>query len=218
MTFTFSHAATPAASAAAESSAEGQAVHDELADDDGDFRPESRCELVDWFAAGHANVPAPVTEKAQRYQNVCVLPLDGVTSETAATRLGGKLAFSQGGAGHRVQVIAADGSIARGYMIDKCELVGANQYVITWKVPLAGSAAVGDELLRETARHLALWMSYEDTARVAALKTRATRFERVRGEARVQDGQLLAINEYMHPRLQEIVETLPAFLDRKSVV
>jgi hypothetical protein len=32
-------------------------------------------------------------------------------------------------------VIAADGSIARGYMIDRCELVGANEYVITWKVP-----------------------------------------------------------------------------------
>jgi indolepyruvate ferredoxin oxidoreductase beta subunit len=71
-----------------------------------------------------------------------------------------------------------------------------------------------DELLRETARHLALWMSYEDTARVAALKTRATRFERVRGEASVQQGQVLAINEYMHPRLQEICETLPASLGR----
>ncbi len=69
-------------------------------------------------------------------------------------------------------------------------------------------------LLQETARHLALWMSYEDTARVAALKTRASRFERVRGEARVQDGQVLAINEYMHPRLQEICETLPGGLGR----
>ncbi len=69
-------------------------------------------------------------------------------------------------------------------------------------------------LLRETARHLALWMSYEDTARVAALKTRASRFERVRGEARVLDGQVLAINEYLHPRLQEICETLPGGLGR----
>lgn len=69
-------------------------------------------------------------------------------------------------------------------------------------------------LLRETARHLALWMSYEDTARVAALKTRSSRFDRVRGEARVEDGQVLAINEYMHPRLQEICETLPAGFGR----
>ena len=37
-------------------------------------------------------------------------------------------------------VITADGSIARGYMIDKCELVGANEYVITWKVPLQNEA------------------------------------------------------------------------------
>ena len=37
-------------------------------------------------------------------------------------------------------VIAADGSIERGYMIDKCELVGANEYVITWKVPLQNEA------------------------------------------------------------------------------
>lgn len=76
-------------------------------------------------------------------------------------------------------------------------------------------AALADaRLLAETGRHLALWMSYEDTARVAALKTRATRFDRVRGEASVKDGQILAINEYMHPRLQEICETLPAGFGR----
>ena len=78
----------------------------------------------------------------------------------------------------------------------------------------AGQVGGADELLRETARHLALWMSYEDTARVAALKTRSSRFERVRGEASVHQGQVLAINEYMHPRLQEICETLPASIGR----
>jgi len=70
-------------------------------------------------------------------------------------------------------------------------------------------------LLAETARHLALWMSYEDTIRVAELKTRASRFDRVRSEVRVQDEQLLAINEFMHPRLQEICETLPAAIGRR---
>jgi indolepyruvate ferredoxin oxidoreductase beta subunit len=76
------------------------------------------------------------------------------------------------------------------------------------------AAAEEPLLLQETARHLALWMSYEDTVRVAELKTRATRFERVRDEVRVSGEQLLAINEYMHPRLQEICETLPAGLGR----
>lgn len=69
-------------------------------------------------------------------------------------------------------------------------------------------------LLTETARHLALWMSYEDTIRVADLKTRGSRFERVRGEVRAKPDQLLQINEFMHPRIEEICETLPAGLGR----
>jgi indolepyruvate ferredoxin oxidoreductase beta subunit len=80
---------------------------------------------------------------------------------------------------------------------------------------MARIASLSDAaLVAETARQLALAMSYEDTMRVAELKTRAERFERVRGEARVNQGQLLAIDEYMHPRLQEICETLPGVLGR----
>ena len=69
-------------------------------------------------------------------------------------------------------------------------------------------------LLAEAARHLALWMSYEDTIRVADLKTRAERFDRVRSEVRVRGDQQLAIHEFMHPRMEEICETLPAGLGR----
>ncbi|MBN9062727.1 MAG: indolepyruvate oxidoreductase subunit B [Rhizobiales bacterium 65-9] len=72
----------------------------------------------------------------------------------------------------------------------------------------------GAELLTETARHLALGMAYEDTIRVAELKTRPSRFDRVRDEAQVKDGQILQISEYLHPRLQEIAETVPAPLGR----
>lgn len=69
-------------------------------------------------------------------------------------------------------------------------------------------------LLQEVARQLALSMSYEDTIRVADLKIRKSRFERVAQEVGLKDGQLLEIREYLHPRLQEIVETVPAFLGR----
>ena len=69
-------------------------------------------------------------------------------------------------------------------------------------------------LLLEVARQLALTMSYEDTIRVADLKIRSSRFERVAEEVGLKDGQLMEIREYLHPRLQEIVETLPAFLGR----
>jgi indolepyruvate ferredoxin oxidoreductase beta subunit len=84
---------------------------------------------------------------------------------------------------------------------------------------LASVAAVarerdGERLLAETARQLALTMAYEDTIRVAELKIRASRFARVREEVRIADGQLLQIAEFMHPRVQEIADTLPVGLGR----
>jgi indolepyruvate ferredoxin oxidoreductase, beta subunit len=69
-------------------------------------------------------------------------------------------------------------------------------------------------LISETARQLALGMAYEDTIRVAELKIRPSRFARVRAEVRVNDGQILEIAEFMHPRTQEIADTLPAPLGR----
>lgn len=70
------------------------------------------------------------------------------------------------------------------------------------------------DLLDETARHLALWMSYEDTVRVADLKTRRSRFQRVGGEVHLSDKQHLGINEFFHPRVEELADTLPAGLGR----
>lgn len=70
------------------------------------------------------------------------------------------------------------------------------------------------ELTAEAARYLALWMSYEDTIRVADLKTRDTRMARVRSQVRVAPDQLLHVTEFMHPRLQEVCETLPPGLGR----
>ena len=79
---------------------------------------------------------------------------------------------------------------------------------------LAKTPGVDELLLAETAKHLALWMSYEDVIRVADLKTRGSRFERVSGEVHAQADQVLEIQEFMHPRLEEICETLPAALGR----
>lgn len=73
----------------------------------------------------------------------------------------------------------------------------------------------GADLLAETARHLALWMTYEDAIRVADLKTRRTRFERVHSEVRASESQLLLVNEFMHPRLEEIADILPAGLGQR---
>ena len=82
--------------------------------------------------------------------------------------------------------------------------------------PIAGlDDWMGDARLTiETAKHLALWMAYEDTIRVADLKIRGARSERVAREVGLADGQLLSVTEYMHPRLREICETLPAWAGR----
>src|SRR3546814_11950751 len=56
------------------------------------------------------------------------------------------------------------------------------------------------ELTAETARYLALWMSYEDTVRVADLKIRASRGARVKREVRVGKEDLLRVTEFMNPR------------------
>lgn len=66
------------------------------------------------------------------------------------------------------------------------------------------------ELTGAVARGLALWMTFEDTIRVADLKTRPARFARVRKEIRAEAGQLFGITEFMKPRVVEIAGTLPA--------
>jgi len=59
------------------------------------------------------------------------------------------------------------------------------------------------------AKYLAVAMAYDDVIRVADLKVRASRFERVRQEVGVKSDQLLYTTEFMHPRMEEVIGTLP---------
>ena len=78
----------------------------------------------------------------------------------------------------------------------------------------SGGLARGWELTAETGRHLALWMAFEDIIRVADLKTRPARFERVRGEAGLEPGQILAVAEFLKPRAEEMSSLMPPWLAR----
>ncbi|WP_282605159.1 indolepyruvate oxidoreductase subunit beta family protein [Pelagibius sp. Alg239-R121] len=64
------------------------------------------------------------------------------------------------------------------------------------------------------AKYLASAMSYQDVIRVADLKSRSSRFARVRGDIAADEEQVVAITEFMHPRVQEICGLLPASLGR----
>jgi len=72
-------------------------------------------------------------------------------------------------------------------------------------------------LVGETGRQLALWMSYEDIIRVADLKTRRSRFERVRKEAGAKDGEPVVVIDYLKPGVEEMASILPPFLGRRLV-
>jgi len=69
-------------------------------------------------------------------------------------------------------------------------------------------------LLEAVARSLALWMTFEDTIRVADLKPRGSRFARVKDGIRADPGQLFGITEFMKPRVEEIAGTMPAGLGK----
>ncbi len=68
------------------------------------------------------------------------------------------------------------------------------------------------ELTREAARHIALWMAYQDTIQVAQQKIRRGRMQRIRDEAHVRDNQLIEVREYLHPQIDEIIDTMPTWL------
>ena len=67
-------------------------------------------------------------------------------------------------------------------------------------------------LICAVARGLALWMSIEDTIRVAQLKVRADRTAVIRAQLRVRPDQVLEVREFLKPRIEEVCGTLPAKL------
>ncbi len=77
----------------------------------------------------------------------------------------------------------------------------------------ADRAAGGDfSTARETARYLALWMSYEDVIRVAQIKTRLSRVERVKaGSGGKPEQQPVVVTEFLKPGLDEFCSIMPAF-------
>jgi indolepyruvate ferredoxin oxidoreductase beta subunit len=62
---------------------------------------------------------------------------------------------------------------------------------------------------REAARYLALWMAFDDIVRVADLKCRASRLERVRAEVKAGDADLLRVYDHFKPGVPEFAALLP---------
>jgi len=77
------------------------------------------------------------------------------------------------------------------------------------------SGASGFPVTAAYARFLALWMSYEDVIRVADLKSRAARFERIEREVGAKGDDIVRVIEFMKPGIEEWCAVLPASLARR---
>jgi indolepyruvate ferredoxin oxidoreductase alpha subunit len=76
-------------------------------------------------------------------------------------------------------------------------------------------ANAAGRVLRETARHLAVRMSYEDVIRVAQAKTDPARFARIAAEVGARPGEPVKIFEFLKPGVEELCSVLPVSLARR---
>lgn len=77
-----------------------------------------------------------------------------------------------------------------------------------------GQAGADGAFIAELARNLALRMSVEDVIRVAQLKLRDTRIDRVNREAQADAHDIVDVTEFMKPGPEEILGLLPPRLGR----
>ena len=77
-----------------------------------------------------------------------------------------------------------------------------------------GGAGHGHEATIEAARWVAVAMAYDDVIRVADLKTRSGRSQRVRAEVGASVEDVVGTVEFFHPRIEEIYGLMPEGMAR----
>jgi len=76
-------------------------------------------------------------------------------------------------------------------------------------------ANAGGRLIRETARQLAVRMTFEDVIRVAEVKIAPERFARIRADLGLKDDEPFRIVEFLKPGLDEMCQVLPPRLAQR---
>jgi indolepyruvate ferredoxin oxidoreductase, beta subunit len=76
------------------------------------------------------------------------------------------------------------------------------------------TAGIAGKLLAETARHLAVRMSFEDVIRVAEAKLEPARLQRIAREIGAAPDEPFTVIEFFKPGIEELASLLPSFLAR----
>lgn len=79
------------------------------------------------------------------------------------------------------------------------------------------TVAQGFRLSHQAAKYLANAMCYDDILRVADLKTRGSRQQRLRREQEIGADAVVQVTEYFHPRPEELMSMLPPGLANRLV-
>jgi indolepyruvate ferredoxin oxidoreductase beta subunit len=122
------------------------------------------------------------------------------------------------------RTIAAMPTLARDVIVEGARRLTAYQDVAYARLYLDRLAPIraADErcgaagrLLRETARHLAVRMSYEDVIRVAQAKIEPARLARIAAEMGVKPGEPFTVTEFLKPGIEEMCSILPPALAKR---
>lgn len=152
--------------------------------------------------------PAPVGQPSNAASAAAQRLLAGDTRFPEALRplvtLGCERLFAYQGAGY-----------ARLYLDRVASVLQAEQAKAAAAAPTPGQPAEEGPITREVARGLAVWMAFDDVIRVAELKSRGARLQRVRSEARAGAQDVLKVYDHFKPGMPEFAALLPPGLARR---
>ena len=182
--------------------------------------------------AGALPIPAEAFEAAIRADGKAVEPnLRGFRAGYDAARAGSHVRAAPGKRHHAPAAsladlenkIAAMPEAARTIIVEGVRRLAAYQDLAYAQLYLDRLAPIRDadastgadgQVLAETARHLAVRMSYEDAIRVAQAKIDPARFDRIAQQMAIRPDQPFALTEFLKPGVEEFCSVLPSWLAR----
>ena len=105
-------------------------------------------------------------------------------------------------------------------LVDYQDVAYGGEYLDRLEAIARQDAGPDHAFTREAAKYLANAMAYDDILRVADLKTRAGRFDRIAAEVGAGEDHLVQVTEFLHPGAAEFVSLMPrpigAFVEKRQ--